>query len=353
MPDFSAGGSSTPTSGLRAGEDPIMDIPGGPGAVQVKYEYTFDANTMRVYRNSDSEYVGTYAELVNRHRSGQFPPTGGPGAPLAGGAGGSAGAAVTSAIASMQPQITGGGRGFSIGAGLTQEVHAQRPGEFAGVNTEGPDTMISPLETPYAVNFNDIDRLGSLSVRRGLCKLKEDIDSLVYPNGGSALASTYQGSSITVIPTNAPDSTSPGLLMTFSDASGVIGATANQRCILARQIPLWARERDLEGVARWGTVTLTGGSGSLSFDLTWGTTDTLDDVIAISARYSTESYPLDLDGRDDRSSAPFNNGDRYDWTGVNVVKTKTGLTAGTYYCTAWAIGRYGISAPIRRKATVT
>lgn len=350
---FTTGQAAGPRSPeLYPGEDPIMDLPGG--GVDIKQDQYYVEYTSQDVFHKSGRFVGGFQYLVQRHRSGSLGPVGGSNSGLSSGgsAGGAPSGGTTQSATSAMPTPTGGGRGISIGSGITQEVHAARRDEFTGLDTESPDSMLGPFATPYSVNFNDIDNLGSLSVRHGMVKCKYNRDTVTY--SASGIAATYQGSSLCPIPTNDPGSTSPGMLLVFSDGSGVIGATATQRAMVVRNVPLWAKHRDLSDVNRWGTCTLAQGVGvTLSFTLAWATTNVLDDVIAISARYSIVGYPLDVDGVDDRSSSAFTSAVRTSWDGQSVAKVTGTIAAGTYYCTAWAIGRFGISAPMRRKVTIS
>lgn len=89
------------------------------------------------------------------------------------------------AMNANQPQFTGGGQGFQVGATQMGVVLPTRQDEWKGVDTITPDNKQAET-SPRSQNFDPFGRVGSRCIRRGIGKLDEDINTL--KDGASATA---------------------------------------------------------------------------------------------------------------------------------------------------------------------
>lgn len=186
--------------------------------------------------------------------------------------------------------------------------------------------------------------------------------------GGAALNAAYGGASAEPLEGANYDGDS-GMLLTFQRTrAAYIGETSTDLlCVVTKQSPLHGRQRSLENVGGM-TMTLSGGGGILQATVAHPRGGAYGEVVAVTIRYSTRGFPLDVDGNDDNSRASgsdaidptaasgfFTNADRGAWDGTSLLFVgPTPVASPTfYYVTAWAHSREGTSLPVKGTITIT
>lgn len=278
------------------------------------------------------------------------------------GGGGAAGAAAAAVQAGM-PSYTGGGPSFSIGGVNESIILQQRDDEFLGVDTLTPPEKLAAGYSPYAVNWDGFARIGSRCVRRGTAKLEDDHASL-------SKHADLRGVSLALIPNGTADQ----LQLLYSFADNDIGSTRTSQATditVVTTAPRWGRPTTLKG---WqGPKLAATDAGGQVLQVVADYTNVFNNstqrgyransVVALTIRRSTDGYPRDIDGFDylhDQGtpstpvtdSSPTLEYDRAPWKGESVTITET-LTATTYYLTAWAVSREGISEPSFARVTLS
>jgi hypothetical protein len=222
------------------------------------------------------------------------------------------------------------------------------------------------------VNFNGIERIGALCVRRGILKLLENINTVTY--SASPLASTYQGNSLALLTPTKPRGTAPtgdtGMLLVFSDGTGTIGASAAQRAMTVKQAPLWRKQRSLDRASGLTLSLASAVAGRITATVVYPNGQAYREIVAVTIRYSKRNFPLDVDGSDDRSrgtagteatidATATNSGyigaaNRTTWDGSSTAFVTNSLTSGaTYYVTAWAMTREGTTLAVSQQIVVS
>ena len=280
---------------------------------------------------------------------------GGGGSGGGGSSGGGAGPSVaqTTAVNANQPQITGGGAGFSIGAVENATVLTAWPGEWEGLDTNAPDTKMPESLSPEATNWNGLERFGSRCVRRGVAKFSEDRSTITI--SASPIHANYRGVSI------VPFANADYMLLCMADNDGTIGAALSAQPLslwVLPTFPVWGRPVDLRTYPG-PKLTLTepaAGTIRVTYDYTnvWSSV-ALQKISckSVTIRYNTGSgdvtFPIELDTITDDDTVGRRAGtaakDRTSWDGTSAtVDIVTGLSpGGVCYVSAWAHGLLGTS----------
>lgn len=281
------------------------------------------------------------------------------------GGGSRTGAQALQATMANQPQITGGGQGFSIGATQVGVTLPQRSDEFLGIDSLTPDNKLSVNHAPRSVNWDGFRRIGSRCVRAGIAKLAEDRDTMTASGGGS-LSSEYRGLCIFSLPASGAqdDKLLVGLVDKDVEIGVAPGGSNSQTSLhIVTGDPRWGRPRDLTGVPG-PTVTLsdqTGGVLRVNVVYTNVFPTAREELMkqtvkAVIIRYAgpfsgaTPRYPLDPDGAttdgsaDGTESTSFKTRSQaFDGTSTNF--DTSALALGKWWVTVWCVSLEGISEP--------
>ena len=268
--------------------------------------------------------------------------------------------------------LAGGGGGLSPQRVRLSAVIRTRKGEFNGLETLAPDTHIGIDLTPHSVNWNSMERPGSLSVRRGCAKLYWDIDhadAQASPTDppSTPLAGTYRGLSLCALePTEHPGG---GAMLVAYGIDGDIGDSQTVQLFIVDQEPGQANSSQ-NSLATAAAAAVTAGPAPVFTTISSASAGVINVAIshptyhpgtvqivgeAITIRLSSARFPQDIDGNDDDTTAVFfvdgsaNTYDRLAITpGGNLsLKSMSGLVSATrYYFSVWFITRTGVSAPL-------
>lgn len=246
------------------------------------------------------------------------------------------------------PAVGPGGKGFRLGATEHRFVLPRREILFRGIDTQAPETQLAEGMGSYSINFDSFRTPGSLSVRDGLIKLSEDVDTLSPTN-------TIGLGLVSIPPVKPADGDSSIMLLAFSDTSlvsapssgdvswSVVDISPLGRGIVdARNRPGPVVSYVDNAISDTADITVEGWDGSDEYHVE------SDSIVAVSAAWSPDGFPTDPEAaRSDRSAAMIL--DRVRWDGYNdkTVTVSFGA-AGTYYVTTWAWTYNG-----RTKATHT
>lgn len=173
----------------------------------------------------------------------------------------------------------------------------------------------------------------------------------------AALDSNYEGLSITRVP--GPGTGSDQVILTF--ANGSIGSTPTfwpTSLHVITTVPTWGYAMPILNCPG-PTLTLAQIAGPKvratvehGHPATGRRNNTVRQVVV---RYSTRTFPADIDGRDNLSSVAFASANRAAWTGVSTTyDTTETLTVGqTIYVSAWTVTLEGWSKRSTKRITIT
>lgn len=299
------------------------------------------------------------------------PPTG---SGSGGGSRGGGGPQALAATMANQPQFTGGGQGFAIGATQIGLQLPTRSDEFRGIDTFTPDNKLDGTFAPQTINWDSFRRVGSRSPRAGIAKLADDRDTVV-DGSAQAISSEYRGLSLCVIPCSGtqPDK----LLLSFHDKDVEIGsAPGGSNSLTSHHLidtaPRWGRPRKLTGLPGPVLALTDQTSQVLRVAVTYtnifpNTQAELREasIKAITIRIrgpisgAGPYFPLDENGEDGTGSVYFNTGSdvnrrAWDGSGTSYDMDLSGAIygAGKYWITAWAHGLEGTSEPSYGSLTI-
>lgn len=270
-----------------------------------------------------------------------------------------------------QPQITGGGQGFSTGATQVSNVLPVRSDEFMGVDTLTPDSKLDANHATRSINWDSFRRIGSRCVRNGVAKLAMDRDS-VTASGGGSISSEYRGLGLCPLP--ASGAQDDQLLVVFHDKDADIGvapggSNSQTSFHIVSGDPRWGRPRDLTGVP--GPTLAVSDQGSQVLRVTPVYINVFpaaraelmkQTVKAVTIRIvgpvsgATPRYPLDPDGdaaegSDDGTGSQLfqitgpTDVHRYAWNGASTNFDSITLEAGKWWVAVWAHSLEGTSEP--------
>lgn len=302
----------------------------------------------------------------------------GAGAPQQGGGGGGGGAGAgagapasslqlpTTALAATQAGGNPGQMGGMAAGGAPQlpgnEVRAslsERQDEWRGIDTYTPEEKLPFGYSPEATNWDGLRKIGSMCVRGGAAKFRDDRDSV----SSGALDTGYAGLGIAVVP-NASGTLPDLALISFLDTDLSIGSMPGGSdlatyCGVVDMFTRWGEPLDLKTLPG-PKLTVTQVAGP-RFQVTVDYTNLLSSraglrktsIKSLTVRYNGPgtigglyTYPLDPDSVNGENAGRAGTAlaDRSTWDGTsqNVVPGAN-MSLGVYYISAWAHTLLGTS----------
>lgn len=279
--------------------------------------------------------------------------SGGGNAGIGGGAGGPGPSGGTlAAVAAGSGRIFGGSSARGVtgpGAQVRADVGRIRAGEFTGLDTLSPDMKLDPTASPFMQNWNTIETPGSISVRRGTMKFNDNRDTV---NSGS-LGAGYKGLGVLYIPPN-DYSGSGAMFQSYADlGAGLYGGSANVEHFVCDAGPTYSRPRSFYQQPAPSVTLSSPSTGTIRANCTYTNILQINTVAAWVVRYSSVRQPRDIDGYDDSESEILDDADYFASITGEIFDEPGLVSTTTYYVTAWAVSRLGVSKPFYGKVVAS